>query len=35
MFLFVVENRYENIPTMQINLQGLIIVSKYSDYEEK
>ena len=35
MFLFVVENTYESIQTMQINVQGLIVVCKYSGYEEK
>ena len=30
MFLFVVETRYEIIQTMQINVQGLKVVSKYS-----
>ena len=35
MFLFVVENRYEIIETLQINVQGLSVVCKYSGYEEK
>lgn len=36
MFLFVVENTYESIQTMQINVQGLnTFVCKYSGYEEK
>ena len=35
MFLFVVENTYEMIQTMQINVQGLSVVCKYSGYEEK
>ena len=36
MLLFVVENSYEAIQTMQqINVQGLNVVCKYSDYEEK
>lgn len=36
MFLFVVENAYEIIQTMQqINVQGLNVVCKYSGYEEK
>ena len=35
MFLFVVENSYEIIQTMQINVQGLNVVCKYSGYEEK
>jgi len=35
MFLFVVENTYESIQTMQINVQGLNVVCKYSGYEEK
>ena len=35
MFLFVVENTYEIIKTMQINVQGLNVVCKYSGYEEK
>lgn len=35
MFLFVVENTYEMIQTMQINAQGLNVVCKYSGYEEK
>jgi len=35
MLVFVVENSYEIIETMQINVQGLNVVCKYSDYEEK
>ena len=35
MFLFVVENSYEIIQTMQINVQGLNVVCEYSGYEEK
>lgn len=35
MLLFVVEYLYEIIRTMQINMQGLNVVYKYSDYEEK
>jgi len=35
MFLFVVENTYEIIQTMQINVQGLKVVCKYFGYEEK
>ncbi len=35
MFLFVVENTYEIIQTLPINVQGLNVVCKYSDYEEK
>lgn len=35
MFLFVVENTYESIQTMQINVQGLNVVCKNSGYEEK
>ena len=35
MFLFVVENTYERIETMQITMQGLNVVCKYSGYEEK
>jgi len=35
MFLFVIENAYEIIQTMQINMQGLNVVCKYSGYEEK
>ena len=35
MFLFVVENAYEIIQTMQINMQGLNFVCKYLDCEEK
>lgn len=35
MLLFVVEYSYEIIRTMQINMQGLNVVYKYSDYEEK
>ncbi len=35
MFLFVVENTYERIETMQITMQGLSVVCKYSGYEEK
>ncbi len=35
MFLFVVENTYEIIQTMQINVQGLNVICKYSDYKEK
>ena len=35
MFLFVVENTYEMIQTLQMNVQGLNVVCKYSGYEEK
>lgn len=35
MCLFVVENTYVVIQTMQVNVQGLNVVCKYSDYEEK
>ena len=35
MFLFVIENTYEPIQTMQMNMQGLNFVCKYFDYEEK
>ena len=35
MFVFVIENSYANIQTMQINVQGLNVVCKYSGYEEK
>ena len=35
MFLFVVENAYENNQAMQNNVQCLNFVCKYSDYEEK
>jgi len=35
MFAFVIENSYINIQTLQINVQGLNVVCKYSDYEEK
>ena len=35
MLLFVTENSYANIQTMQINPQGLNVVCKYLDYEEK
>ena len=35
MLLFVVENSYEIIQTMQINVQGLNVVCKYPGYEEK
>ena len=35
MFLFVIENEYESIQTMQMNMQGLNVVCKYSDYKEK
>lgn len=35
MFLFVVENTYEMIQTLQVNVQGLHVVCKYSGYEEK
>lgn len=35
MFLFVVENLYDNTQTMPINVQGLDVVYKYSGYEEK
>jgi len=35
MFLFVVENTYEINQTMQISVQGLVAVCKYSDDEEK
>ena len=34
MLLFVVENSYEIIQTMQINVQGLNVVCKYFGYEE-
>ncbi len=35
MYLFVIENTYERIQTMQIIMQGLNVVCKYSGYEEK
>lgn len=35
MFLFVVENTYEIIQAMQLNVHGLNVICKYSDYEEK
>ena len=36
MFLFVFENAYEIIQTLQqLNVQGLSVVCKYSGYEEK
>ena len=35
MFIFVVGNAYGWIQAMQINLQGLNVVCKYSGYEEK
>lgn len=35
MSLFVVENTYVVIQTMQVNVQGLNVVCKYFDYEEK
>ena len=35
MFLFVVANSYDNLPALQNNVQGLIVVCKYSGYEEK
>ena len=35
MFLFVIENTYENNQTMQNNMQGLDVVCKYFNYEEK
>ena len=35
MFLFVYENAYENIQTMQNYMQGLNVVCKYFSYEEK
>ena len=35
MFLFAVEITYAMIETMQINVQGLNVVCKYSGYEEK
>ena len=36
MSLFVVENTYELVQTVQqITMQCLIVVCKYSDYEEK
>lgn len=35
MFLFVIENTYERIQTMQVNMQGLNVVCKYSGCEEK
>lgn len=35
MSLFVVENTYVVVQTMQVNVQGLNVVCKYSDYEEK
>ena len=35
MFLFVVENAYENNQAMQNNVQCLNFVCKYSGYEEK
>ncbi len=35
MVFSVVENTYEMIQTMLINVQGLNVVCKYSGYEEK
>lgn len=35
MLIFVVENTYEMTQTLQINVQGLAFICKYSDYEEK
>ena len=35
MFAFVTVNSYANIQTMPNNGQGLNVVCKYSDYEEK
>ena len=35
MFLFVIENEYESNQTMQMNMQCLTFVCKYSDYKEK
>ncbi len=35
MLLFVAKNSYEINQTMQINVQGLNVVCKYFDYEEK
>ena len=35
MLLFVVENTYEIIETVQQNMQCPNFVCKYSDYEEK
>ena len=35
MFVFVIDNSYQNDQAMQNNLQCLNFVYKYSDYEEK
>ncbi len=35
MFLFVIVNSYENIQAMQIMMQSLNVVCKYTGYEEK
>lgn len=35
MVLFVLENSYEIIQAMQINMHGLDVVCEYSGYEEK
>ena len=35
MFLFGVETTYEITQTLQINVQGLNLICKYSDYKEK
>ena len=35
MYLFVVGNAYGMIQTLQMNWQGLNVVCKYFDYEEK
>lgn len=35
MLVFVIENTYENNETMQMDMQGLNVVCKYSSYEEK
>lgn len=35
MFLFVVGKTYGIIQTVQVCVQGLNVVCKYSDYEEK
>jgi len=35
MFLFAIENTYEIIMAMQINMQGLTVVCKYFENEEK
>lgn len=35
MFLFVVENTYEIIQTIQINVNCLNVIYKYLDYKEK